>query len=213
VGAYAELFERGAQQRPDDLARVLRGVRVETSRMQALIEDLLLLTRLDEGRPLERQPVELVGLAGEAVEAAQAISAEWPLSIEAHQPVEVTGDRMRLREVLDNLLANVRTHTPPGTPTTVRVRASGAEAVIEVADEGPGLEAEDAARVFERFYRADPSRARDRGGSGLGLAVVAALVGAHGGRVEVDTSRGDGATFRVRLPLTAPVMPEEPVRR
>jgi two-component system OmpR family sensor kinase len=120
---------------------------------------------------------------------------------------------MRLREVLDNLLANVRTHTPPGTPTTVRVRASGAEAVIEVADEGPGLDADDAARVFERFYRADPSRARDRGGSGLGLAVVAALVGAHGGRVEVDTSRGDGATFRVRLPLTAPVMPEEPVRR
>jgi two-component system OmpR family sensor kinase len=213
VGAYAELFERGAQQRPDDLARVLRGVRVETARMQALIEDLLLLTRLDEGRPLERQPVELVGLAGEAVEAAQTISADWPLTIEADRPVEVTADRMRLREVLDNLLANVRTHTPPGTPTTVRVRASGAEAVIEVADEGPGLEAEDAARVFERFYRADPSRARDRGGTGLGLAVVAALVGAHGGRVEVDTSRGDGATFRVRLPLAAPVMPEAPARR
>jgi two-component system OmpR family sensor kinase len=213
VGAYAELFERGAQQRPDDLARVLRGVRVETARMQALIEDLLLLTRLDEGRPLERQPVELVGLAGEAVEAAQIISADWPLTIEADRPVEVTGDRMRLREVLDNLLANVRTHTPPGTPTTIRVRASGAEAVIEVADEGPGLDIEDAARVFERFYRADPSRARDRGGTGLGLAVVAALVGAHGGRVEVDTSRGDGATFRVRLPLAAPVMPEEPARR
>ena len=212
VGAYAELFERGAQQRPDDLARVLRGVRVETSRMQALIEDLLLLTRLDEGRPLERRPVELVGLAGEAVEAAQTISGDWPLSIEADEPVEVTGDRMRLREVLDNLLANVRTHTPPGTATTLRVRASGAEAVIEVADEGPGLDAEDAARVFERFYRADPSRARDRGGTGLGLAVVAALVGAHGGRVEVDTSRGDGATFRVRLPLAAPVMPEEPAR-
>jgi two-component system OmpR family sensor kinase len=212
VGAYAELFERGAQQRPDDLARVLRGVRVETARMQALIEDLLLLTRLDEGRPLERQPVELVGLAGEAVEAAQTISGDWPLTIEADQPVEVTGDRMRLREVLDNLLANVRTHTPPGTPTTVRVRAHDGEAVIDVADEGPGLDAEDAARVFERFYRADPSRARDRGGTGLGLAVVAALVGAHGGRVEVDTSRGDGATFRVRLPLAAAVSLEEPAR-
>ncbi len=211
VGAYAELFERGAQQRPDDLARVLRGVRVETSRMQALIEDLLLLTRLDEGRPLERQPVELVGLTGEAVEAAQTISADWPLSIEADEPVEVTGDRMRLREVLDNLLANVRTHTPPGTPTTVRVHSEDDEAVIEVADEGPGLDAEDAARVFERFYRADPSRARDRGGTGLGLAVVAALVGAHGGRVDVDTSRGDGATFRVRLPV-APVSVPQPVR-
>ena len=212
VGAYAELFERGAQQRPDDLARVLRGVRVETARMQALIEDLLLLTRLDEGRPLERQPVELVGLAGEAVEAAQTISGDWPLTIEADQPVEVTGDRMRLREVLDNLLANVRTHTPPGTPTTVRVHAQDDEAVIEVADEGPGLDAEDAARVFERFYRADPSRARDRGGTGLGLAVVAALVGAHGGRVEVDTSRGDGATFRVRLPLAAAITLEELAR-
>jgi len=190
VGAYAELFERGAQQRPADLARVLRGVRVETSRMQALIEDLLLLTRLDEGRPLERRPVELVGLAGEAAEAAQTISGDWPLSIEADEPVEVTGDRMRLREILDNLLANVRTHTPPGTRTTLRVRQEGGEAILEVADEGPGLEAEDAARVFERFYRADPSRARDRGGTGLGLAVVAALVEAHGGRVEVDAMRG-----------------------
>jgi two-component system, OmpR family, sensor kinase len=211
VGAYAELFERGAQQRPADLARVLRGVRVETSRMQALIEDLLLLTRLDEGRPLERQPVELVGLAGEAAEAAQTISGDWPLSIEADEPVEVTGDRMRLREILDNLLANVRTHTPPGTRTTLRVRQEGDEAILEVADEGPGLEAEDAARVFERFYRADPSRARDRGGTGLGLAVVAALVEAHGGRVEVDAMPGAGATFRVRLPVS-PVSAAEPAR-
>jgi two-component system OmpR family sensor kinase len=211
VGAYAELFERGAQQRPADLARVLRGVRVETARMQALIEDLLLLTRLDEGRPLERQPVELVGLAGEAAEAAQTISGDWPLSIEADEPVEVTGDRMRLREILDNLLANVRTHTPPGTGTTLRVRQEGDEAIIEVADEGPGLDAEDAARVFERFYRADPSRARDRGGTGLGLAVVAALVEAHGGRVEVDATPGAGATFRVRLPVP-PVSETEPAR-
>lgn len=212
VGAYAELFERGAQQRPDDLARVLRGVRVETARMQALIEDLLLLTRLDEGRPLERQPVELVALAGEAVEAAQIIGAEWPLSIEADEPVEVTGDRMALREVLDNLLANVRTHTPPGTPATVRIRASDDEAVLEVADEGPGLAQDDATRVFERFYRADPSRARDRGGTGLGLAVVAALAEAHGGRVELDTTPGAGSTFRVHLPLagTAGPTPRSP---
>jgi signal transduction histidine kinase len=208
VGAYAELFERGAQQRPDDLARVLRGVRAETARMQALIEDLLLLTRLDEGRPLERQPVELVALAGEAVEAAQMIGSEWPVSIEANEPVEVTGDRMALREVLDNLLANLRTHTPPGTRAAVRVLAPDGEAVLEVADEGPGLEAEDAARVFERFYRADPSRARDRGGTGLGLAVVAALVEAHGGRVELETSPGAGATFRVRLPLAATPEPQ-----
>lgn len=210
VGAYAELFERGAQQRPDDLARVLRGVRVETARMQALIEDLLLLTRLDEGRPLERQPVELVALAGEAVESAQLIGGEWPLTIEADEPVEVTGDRMALREVLDNLLANVRTHTPPGTRATVRVGARDREAVLEVADDGPGLADEDAARVFERFYRADPSRARDRGGSGLGLAVVAALTEAHGGGVELDTTPGNGAIFRVRLPLPVTSEPQSP---
>lgn len=208
VGAYAELFERGAQQRPDDLARVLRGVRAETARMQALIEDLLLLTRLDEGRPLERQPVELVALAGEAVEAAQMIGGEWPLSIEADEPVEVIGDRMALREVLDNLLANVRTHTQPGTRALVRVFARDGEAVVEVADEGPGLDAADAAHVFERFYRADPSRARDRGGTGLGLAVVAALAEAHGGGVELDTARGAGATFRVRLPLATTSEPQ-----
>jgi two-component system, OmpR family, sensor kinase len=207
VGAYAELFERGAQQRPDDLARVLRGVRVETARMQALIEDLLLLTRLDEGRPLERERVELVALAGEAVEAAQMIGSEWPVSIEAAEPIEVTGDRMALREVLDNLLDNVRTHTPPGTRSMVRVFAEDGEAILEVADEGPGLGEEDAARVFERFYRADPSRARDRGGTGLGLAVVAALVEAHGGRVEVDTTLGAGATFRVHLALASPSEP------
>ncbi len=179
--------------------------------MQALIEDLLLLTRLDEGRPLERHPVELVGLAGEAVEAAQTIGGEWPVSIEADEPVEVSGDRMRLREILDNLLANVRTHTPPGTRTTVRVRKEGDDAILEVADQGPGLDAEDAARVFERFYRADPSRARDRGGTGLGLAVVAALIEAHGGRVELDTTPGSGATFRVRLPVE-PVTSAEPAR-
>jgi two-component system OmpR family sensor kinase len=108
---------------------------------------------------------------------------------------------MALREVLDNLLANVRTHTPPGTPATVRIRASDDEAVVEVADEGPGLAQDDATRVFERFYRADPSRARDRGGTGLGLAVVAALAEAHGGRVELATSPGAGSTFRVHLPL------------
>jgi two-component system, OmpR family, sensor kinase len=201
VGAYAELFERGAQQRPDDLARVLRGVRLETARMQALIEDLLLLTRLDEGRPLELQPVELVALAAEAVEAAQMIGRDWPLTVEAEEPVEVIGDRMALREVLDNLLANVRTHTPPGTRTTVRVRPDGRDAVLEVADEGPGLAHDVATRAFERFYRADPSRARDRGGTGLGLAVVAALVEAHGGHVELDTRPGAGATFRVHLPV------------
>jgi two-component system OmpR family sensor kinase len=201
TAAYAELFELGARQRPADLERVMLGIRRETARMQALIDDLLLLARLDEGRPLERQPVDLVAVAGEAIEAARAVGPKWPLTMDATEPVEVTGDRLALRQVLDNLLANVRTHTPPGTSASVRVSVDDGTAVVEVRDQGPGLESETAARVFERFYRADPSRSRDRGGSGLGLALVAAIVTAHEGSVHVDSSPGEGATFRVRLPL------------
>jgi two-component system OmpR family sensor kinase len=208
VSAYAELFERGAQQRPDDLARVMRGIRVETARMQTLIDDLLLLARLDEGRPLASEPVDLVPLLEDAVDAARAVGPDWPITLDAPPVLTVTGDPMALRQVVDNLLANVRTHTPTGTSVRVSARITGTDAVLEVADDGPGLTPEDAARVFERFYRADPSRSRSRGGSGLGLAVVAALVGAHGGQVDVDSDAGAGATFRVRIPLTA--RPAEP---
>jgi two-component system OmpR family sensor kinase len=202
VSAYAELFERGAQQRPDDLARVMRGIRVETARMQTLIDDLLLLARLDEGRPLASERVDVVAVLDDAVDAARAVGPEWPITLDAPPTLVVTGDPMALRQVVDNLLANVRTHTAPGTATRVSARIDGAEAVLEVSDDGPGLGAEDAARVFERFYRVDASRSRARGGSGLGLAVVHALVVAHGGQVDVESRPGQGATFRVRLPLT-----------
>jgi two-component system, OmpR family, sensor kinase len=208
VSAYAELFERGAHERPDDLARVMRGIRVETARMQTLIDDLLLLARLDEGRPLAPEPVDLVPVLDDAVDAARAVGPDWPITLDAPPVLTITADRMALRQVVDNLLANVRTHTPSGTAVRVTARISGTDAVLEVADNGPGLTPADAARVFERFYRVDSSRSRERGGSGLGLAVVAALVGAHGGRVEVDTSPGAGATFRVQLPLAgAPPAP------
>jgi two-component system OmpR family sensor kinase len=203
VAAYAELFERGANVRPDDLARVMSGIRIESLRMGELVADLLLLARLDEGRPLRREPVELVSLAAEAVSAAVAVGPEWPIRLDARTPVEVLGDRTRLRQVLDNLLTNVRAHTPAGTQVVVRVGASGGDAVVEVADNGPGLRPDAADRVFERFYRVDESRSRDSGGAGLGLAIVAAIVGAHGGGV--STGHGDpGATFTVRLPLTPP---------
>jgi two-component system OmpR family sensor kinase len=211
VSAYAELFERGAQQRPDDLARVMRGIRVETARMQTLIDDLLLLARLDEGRPLTSEPVDLVQVLNDAVDAARAVGPDWPISLDVPPVLTVTGDSMALRQVVDNLLANVRTHTPPATAVRVTAGVTGADAVLEVADEGPGLSPEDSARVFERFYRADPSRSRSRGGSGLGLAVVAALVSAHGGAVEVESEPDAGATFRVRIPLAAaPPPPEAP---
>jgi two-component system OmpR family sensor kinase len=158
VSAYAELFERGADRKEADLGRVMRGIRNESGRMKALVEDLLLLARLDEGRPLAREPVELVGLAAEAVQTAQTVGAEWPVRLDAALPVETVGDRDRLRQVLDNLLVNVRTHTPAGTTTTIRLADGDGVATIAVADDGPGLDADTAAQVFERFYRADPSR-------------------------------------------------------
>ena len=143
----------------------------------------------------------------DAVDAARAVGPDWPITVDAVPSAEVIGDPMALRQVIDNLLANVRTHTPSGTPAAVRLRIDAAadgpldarEVVLEVADTGPGLDAADVDRVFERFYRVDTSRSRDRGGSGLGLAVVAALVAAHGGSVEVESTPGEGATFRVRL--------------
>jgi two-component system OmpR family sensor kinase len=202
VSAYAELFERGADTRPDDLGRVMTGIRAETARMGDLVEDLLLLARLDEGRPLDRQPVELVTIAAQAVDASRAVGADWPMVLAAAEPVEVVGDATRLRQVLDNLLGNVRAHTPAGTETTVTIAAEGDQAVITVSDNGPGLDPEQASRVFERFYRVDSSRSREHGGAGLGLAIVAAIVAAHGGTVEVGSSfEHPGTVFTVRLPL------------
>jgi two-component system, OmpR family, sensor kinase len=198
VRAYAELFSRGAANHPDDLARSMSGITREAERMSVLVEDLLLLARLDEGRPLEREPVQLDELVHEAVDAARALDPERSLELEA-EPVTVLGDRDRLRQIVDNLLSNVRSHTPPGTPAGVRVRREGDRAVIEVEDSGPGLTPEELERIFERFYRADASRSRASGGVGLGLSIVAAVARAHGGRVSAG-SDGSGATFRIELP-------------
>ncbi len=200
VSAYAELFERGAESRPQDLARVMSGIRGETARMGHLVEDLLLLARLDESRPIERSDVDLVEVAMDAVSAAQAVGPQWPLHVEAEGPVLVLGDRGRLRQVFDNLLSNVRAHTPPGTATTVAISRVGSDAICQVTDDGPGIGADDAARLFERFFRADPSRSRASGGAGLGLSIVAAIVAAHGGTVAAAPGAGGGAAFTVHLP-------------
>ena len=203
VSAYAELFERGGTEHADDLPRIVSGIRIETARMDRLVNDLLTLARLDEGVPMEMAPVELVSLASDAVRTATAVGPEWPVRFSAAHPVEVTGDRDRLRQVLDNLLANVRAHTPPGTTATVRVDQVGDHAEIEVRDTGPGMPDEEARRVFERFYRVDPARARTSGGSGLGLSIVAAIVAAHGGTVAATSTPGSGMVVTVRLPLTS----------
>jgi len=200
VSAYAELYSQGASERPEDLARVMRGIQNESARMKRLVEDLLLLARLDEGRPLDHDPVELVALAADAVHTAAAVGPDWPVTLDAERPVEVIGDPGRLRQVLDNLLTNVRAHTPPGTAATVRVAEDGVGAVVEVSDSGPGLPPDEAPHVFERFYRADPSRSRASGGSGLGLSIVGAIVHAHGGTVSASNRPDGGAFFTVRLP-------------
>jgi two-component system, OmpR family, sensor kinase len=204
VQAYAELFRRGARDRPDDLERTMRGIEHETRRMGLLVDDLLLLARLDQGRPLEHAPVELDDVARDAVEAARAVGPAWPVALEVTDPVVVEGDRARLRQVLDNLLANVRSHAPPGTATRVGVARVNGTVRLTVADDGPGMEHDQAARAFERFYRADPSRSRDAGGSGLGLAIVAAIAEAHGGHVDLDTAPGAGARITVVLPAGPP---------
>jgi len=152
---------------------------------------------------MEMAPVELVSLVSESVRTATAVGPEWPVRFWAARPVEVDGDKDRLRQVIDNLLANVRAHTPEGTHTTVRVEQLGSDAEIEVRDDGPGMPGEDARRVFERFYRADPARSRTRGGSGLGLSIVSAIVEAHNGTVAASSAPGEGMTVTVRLPSPA----------
>jgi two-component system OmpR family sensor kinase len=211
VRAYAELFERGAKERPDDLARAMAGIEREARRMGLLVDDLLLLARLDQGRPLERRPVDLAEVAGDAVDAARMLEPGRELELVAADGVTVTGDRERLRQLLDNLLTNVRVHTPPGVRASVRVAPlEDGRALIEVADEGPGLDEAQRAKVFERFYRVDPSRSRDAGGSGLGLSIVAAIAQAHGGAATVESVAGQGAVFRVVLPRDSQLPAVEP---
>ncbi|MCM0678271.1 HAMP domain-containing histidine kinase [Micromonospora phytophila] len=208
IRGFAELYRQGAVRAPEQTADLLRRIEDEAARMGLLVEDLLLLARLDRERPLSLAPVELPVLAGDAVQAARVVAPERRIELEIEPgsgPLVVYGDDARLRQVIGNLVTNALTHTPPDASVTVRLRSErGNLAVVEVADTGPGLSADQAERVFERFYRADAARTRRAGGNtgtGLGLAIVAALVSAHHGTVEVLTTPGGGATFRVRLPL------------
>ena len=194
---------------PQDLDRIMRRLEAEASRMGLLVEDLLTLARLDQQRPLNRAPVDLLALAGDAVQDARMVAPGRPidLSVAPGAAFLVDGDEPRLRQVIGNLLNNALTHTPPDTPVRVKIASGmldhGAPAVVlDVEDDGPGMERDQAQRVFERFYRADQARNRASGGTGLGLAIVAGLVAAHGGTVSVRTAPGEGADFQVRLPLS-----------
>lgn len=202
VTAYAELFDRGAAERPEDLRRVMEGIQRESGRMGHLVEDLLLLARLDEGRPLRLEPVDLVAVVAESVATARTLGPRSPVTLAASAPVEVSADAMRIRQVLDNLLANVRIHCPAGTSATVTVSSDASSATVTVADDGPGMSEEDLHRVFDRFFRSDASRSREHGGAGLGLSIADAIVRAHGGTVSVWSAPGTGTRFTVHLPFT-----------
>jgi two-component system, OmpR family, sensor kinase len=201
IRGYAELYRRGGDD-PAQVARSMGRIEEEAWRMSALVEDLLTITRLDEGRPLDHRPVDLAELAAKVVADARVVDPDRPILLDAPAAVTIDGDPNRLMQVMINLVGNAQGHTPAGTPVTVRARRNGTSAVVEVEDHGPGLTPEQAAQVFDRFYRADPSRSRAQGGSGLGLAIVDAVVRAHGGTPSVHTTLGGGATFRVELPVS-----------
>lgn len=207
IRGYAELCRHGAADRPEDLAVAIRRIESEATRMGQLVTELLLLAKLDEGRPLDREWVDLTHLATAAVADARAIGPDHPWTVRAPGPVMLLGDEPRLHQLLTNLLANVRLHTPPGTGAEVRLSTTADQAVIEVADDGPGMTEQDRLRVFERFYRSAPSRSRQRAGSGIGLAIVASIARAHGGTADVRSAPGEGTTFTVRLPHEPPPSP------
>lgn len=203
IRGFAELYRQGAASEPADVQRLMRRIEGEADRMGLLVEDLLLLARLDSQRPLEQEPVDLLTIAADTVHDAKAVAPQRSIQLEVQDgpdTPEVIGDEARLRQVLGNLVNNALQHTPPDSAVTVRIATDAESVVVEVADNGPGLTEAQAQRVFERFYRADSSRTRASGGSGLGLSIVAALVAAHGGTVSVVSRPDHGATFRVLLP-------------
>jgi two-component system OmpR family sensor kinase len=202
IRGYAELYRGGGLNDPDDLAQAMRRTEQESIRMGSLVEDLLLLARLDQGRKLEAGVVDLGVLAVDAVSDARAVDPTRAITASVAEGVRVEGDEGRLRQVVANLVGNALVHTPEGTPIEVRVARAGSDAVLEVRDHGPGMPAPVAARAFERFFRADPARSRHAGGSGLGLAIVKAIVKAHHGTVGIESGDGAGTTVRVALPLT-----------
>ncbi len=202
---FAELYRQGAAR---DMEMVMSRIESESRRMGLLVDDLLLLARLDAQRPIEQNRVDLLALASDAVHDAQAVAPNRNITMEVLDgpgTPEVLGDEPRLRQVLGNLVTNALQHTPESADITVRVGTDADDAILEVIDEGSGMSQQDALRIFERFYRTDSSRARISGGSGLGLSIVDSVVNAHGGIVTVTTAPGQGCRFYVSLPRIADV--------
>ena len=201
IRGYSEMLRRGAAESPTDSELARRRIEDEAVRMSTLVDDMLLIARLDQGRPLEMKPVDLQAIARDAGADAHAVAPQRDVTVQAPGPVMVTGDDIRLRQVVGNLMRNALVHTPGTTPVEISVSTENGFARLTVIDHGPGLRQDEIERIFEPFYRADPGRSRDRGGAGLGLSIVNAVVSAHGGKVGVRGTSGGGATFDVELPL------------
>ena len=204
VRGYADLFQYAAANAPEERDKHLARLRAEAARMGILLDDLLLLARLDAAEvdaPLRMQDTDLVELVDEAAAAFRASHPQRPLKVTSGPPsLKLRLDPHRIRQVLDNLLTNAAVHTPAGTPVSMTVEVAGDQAVVRVEDAGPGIPAADQEQVFDRFYRVDKARSRDRGGSGLGLSVAGSLVRAHGGTIELRSEPGS-TVFTVSLPV------------
>lgn len=201
IRGYSELYLTGAATDPEAVERAMTRIHSESVRTGTLVQDLLLLARLDQGREIRRAAVDMTRLLTDSVADAEAIEPERPIVLRLpDRTASIVGDEERLRQVVGNLLANTRAHAP-GAPVEVELRVADGEVAVVVRDEGPGLEPEQAAHVFDRFWRADHVRNRETGGSGLGLAIISSIVEAHGGTIDLKTAPGEGATFTVRLPV------------
>jgi two-component system, OmpR family, sensor kinase len=205
IRGYAALLRRGAKRDPEVLETSISRIESEATRMGGLIDDLLLLARLDEQRPLARASIDLAVIAREAAEDARVRDPERPIAVDADGPVSVIGDQQRLREIVDNLLENAYVHTPAAAPVAIEVGVRDGLAFLAVIDTGPGIDPEQAPHLFERFYRGTPPGSGDAAprtqGSGLGLAIVKTIAEAHGGSATVSSRPGEGARFEITLPL------------
>jgi two-component system OmpR family sensor kinase len=203
IRGYAELYRHGGLQQEDELADAMRRTEQEASRMGRLVDDMLVLAKLDQHRPLETRPVDISALAADAAADARVAAPSRDITLDVPDGTAVvTGDEDRLRQVIANVVGNALVHTDSQVPIAIRVTADNGSVVFEVDDRGPGMDSEIAERVTERFFRADPARSRHRGGSGLGLSIVDATVSAHGGSVDIDSEKGRGTTVRLTMPAT-----------
>ena len=211
IRGFSELYRHGALQTPDDVGTAMGRIESEAKRMGELVEDLLMLARIDEQRPLQLRPVDLLLIGHDAVLDARASARDRTFSLVGLDggrgaPAPTMGDEAKLRQVVANLMGNALRYTPAGSPVEIVVgtRLAGGQemSVIKIRDHGPGISEEDSPRIFERFYRADTSRDRNTGGSGLGLAIVSAIVASHGGTVRLEQTAGGGATMAIELPFT-----------